>query len=651
MTGHFDYISDNPFRLCSVGAETLLPELRRKANSIATQAKVGIVPDVPLAHFFGNEEIERCADIVRQLNTDARLRTLYRIFWPLYLPPSSGTSYTLTDLDPVAKRGKEPGYEGQLDFLLHWYPFIVERRPEQLDAALSGFWKMYNDEQGDAILIGMLEREGERESKSIVHSVQDETRKFLLNTATEIAIEEWQAGHANVTGGIIQAIQHSQFYNDERVQAFRRLVDYGDRLIETFCHQLEEYADQSQANEYWDAKPFEDAFELIARYQELIYPVAESLDGVALTEYPWKDTIDAQIESLVDWIRHFAHDSFQKKDLAPARKALEFLLKYPQAHPWREAIAQDLAVLREVEEHIALSRKKVQYVVHAAPATGDLIDVEWAPKYFAFMGCGVRLLGWKNYPSIPEWYSKELWLCFFYFPLWPLREYLVSDAPDGRLIFHKQRSTPEKESFAHRFTAPLLGRWLAFAGILLFFYYIGSPQLNKWIASSRNSDNIATTASPSLASSSLSTMDRILDENAAASDKKVSETTPPADETETQTAVIDVQAAREERLNQEMEKLDAEITALRDELDSEQHEIDGLREELGADLNRLDRQRANVNRYDEEEVDNYNAALNRMRRKRTSFNKRVDAFNAKVKKSNNKVQRLKEVRAALDSMP
>lgn len=253
---HFNYISDNPYRLLGVGSSTLQVELRQKANRAVQAAQVGLRPRVGLDRMFG-DDVRMCADIVRSVSNDPEKRTLYRIFWPLDYHQSDLSTGSINDIQTIlAERknarqspshsqtslfdddpeDKEPFADTQIRFLLSWYSFEATSASYHLANALTIFEDLYYDQDFDNRLFDLLESEGDVVEIERVYNAESAAIRHLAESACKHAAEAWKGGRCSNAIDILKVASHSGiFWENEYID--KAILNYirplGERQAET----------------------------------------------------------------------------------------------------------------------------------------------------------------------------------------------------------------------------------------------------------------------------------------------------------------------------------------------------------------------------------------------------------------------------------
>ncbi|MBI2843349.1 MAG: hypothetical protein HYX78_08110 [Armatimonadetes bacterium] len=228
------YMADNPFRVLGIGSATLQNELRRRADSAAQAAKVGLAPPPALHAMFGDEDVTRCADVVRRISTNPKLRTIYRLFWPFEYWDGCLASDAESNREWLVSSVQE-FHRTQRLFLASWYQFEISLDLLSLEQAFESFVELYEDSLCDSYLSALLEDEeqNDMDALGVVYEAQDEVTKHLLSTATRRVVGLWESGSIVKAVELLESIIESRFDDDEIDKALLHEVQpAGNREME-----------------------------------------------------------------------------------------------------------------------------------------------------------------------------------------------------------------------------------------------------------------------------------------------------------------------------------------------------------------------------------------------------------------------------------
>lgn len=338
-------ISDNPFRLLDLPSGESYQVLRRKADSVARSAQVGLAPDVPLAEEFGGD-LDDLVSRVRSLATDPAHLTLYRIFWPL----EPGQAVLIS--------GEVAGGVGHSDlqksFLDHWYAFLYHRRTDLVGAAIDGMAGLGQSPTFGTRLTEALandEAMSVQSPKEVVLQAIELTNRHVAERSVAIAAAEWEAGNDEEGAAIVDAVHRIPLPEEELETVFAPLLSLGRRLTAELEQETEGLSDL--------IPPI--SIELSGKCTE-IESLASAMPGFSRA-YGWDDAVLEYRTVLASRFRERALVLANERDDHPG--ALMFVRRALEVEPeeeLRSILIRDLEVLeaRDVSYEQRVAWKEVR---------------------------------------------------------------------------------------------------------------------------------------------------------------------------------------------------------------------------------------------------------------------------------------------------
>ncbi len=614
------FLTDNPFRAVSAGSAESFTILRRKADSVAKAAKVGLLPDVPVSEILGTIDLVELPQMIRGLATDSVRRTCYRIMWPM----SQETIAFVTEGGSLLN-GQIPDEEhAQLLFLSSWLAYLDSGSHLDAAAAFDLWEELYRNETMDERLISLLVEEDGTEweaARDFVLNAQRTVALTILCQVSSDAASAWDAGQTSQGVQLIDAVLKSPIEDELEELALEPIAEYAHRLKERVEVAIKDLSAWHRGD------PTEPPREVIQL--ELI---ANALQGRLPSARDLQDTANDWKTALVWQMRQEGLRLNREDDNAGALEVIRAALNLTLASPQKAKLIEDLGHLEKL----------------LAAAYADIKEVTRAPLLGTLNGFGITVSGHEPFQADKRLYFKILYFTVLFVPVFPIARYLVSDAAGGGWQFRgKTKWTPGMKIHCLVTCAVILT-------VFLLFSSIGSAQ----------SGNVSSSAS-----SSISAMSPEHDEDApgtpssSAENEAKNEVDGTAGQLDSATdsenqasSSLDGSTGRSERDAPESksEELERKLEALKIEIASIKSDIAVERAALDKDKVMLDALEAEIEAsdpspYSQDEIDVHNAKVQRHERLRVEFNASVRSYNQKVELERKKVQKHNEVVDALNS--
>jgi len=405
------FVSDNPFRILCVCSGTDYASLRRKADSAARAASVGIVEDVPLAEVFGAPDLSEAASLVRSLDRDLERRCAFRLMWPL---SDEGVRGLLGDRETADNLPLEE--QEQLIFIVAWQSFLIEPSPETVSNTLADWGTLARSAELSARLQTLLISEdslSESDAHNVVQSAQSMLEHFVRERICSEAVSLWESGEIACGIDILKELLSGTASDEDTLDSsLSPIVELAHRLQARVEEVTGDIPDWHQGDP--TATPDE-----VAHLQEL----GTLLDQRNPAARGWRKAANEWRMALVWQMRaeslRLNHADRNAEALAVTLQALEMAIAPEQK-----------AKLQEDAEEIGHILKNEQ----VADAYKGIEPIGAAPSMSTINGIGTKLYGNTPFPPDPRRHFAILYFTVAFIPVFPIKRYLV--APGGGNSWH-----------------------------------------------------------------------------------------------------------------------------------------------------------------------------------------------------------------------
>lgn len=621
------FLSDNPFRMLGTGSAEALSALRRKADGAAKAAKVGLVQNIPMSELLGASDLAELPQLIRGLVNDAKRKTCFRIMWPL-----SQEGIPFMSQGGTVRSGQFPGEElAQLLFLSSWLAYLEGGSPGEAADAFERWEELYTNEAMDERLVGLLVEEDGLSRDSAYDIVLDAQRAValtILNRVSSDAASAWDAGQTSKGAQLIEAVLNSPIDDDLEELALEPIADSAHRLKERVEGAIKGMAE-------WRRGGATDPPKEVVQLER----ISGAMRGRLPAAKDWEETAHRWTTALVWRMRQESLRLNHGDDNAGALDVIRAALKLANTSEQKTKLRDDLSQLEKI---VAEEKAEAAYA--------GIERISSAPSLGTLNGFGTKVYGREPFPPDRSLYFTVLYFTAVFIPVFPLARYLVKDGAGGGWHFLGRTSWTQGMK-VH----------LAVSCFLILFFCI-------YVANNDSAANVSSTSSEAGSStSSYSPPSYTAPESTESFPSSQSEQKPQTEAVAEQTGPTS-NSDTEERSNIDYDKWIAEQDAkqkkregLERELEELKTEISSLKSEIGEEGAALDEQRSTLdnlkaeidasepNRYSQEEIDAYNAKVDRYESLRAEFNDAVQSYNRKVNLQKKKVRRHNEIVDALNA--
>ena len=564
------YINDNPYRLLGIGSATLQSELQQAAEFADKSVKIGIPPTSGLMQEFGAGLMSSCLERVQVLGADSMERTISRLFWPFDYQRLPNFNGTLADLLQSDSLESAPDFRIlQLRFVITWIKYILQPSAQKVQEALDSFDNLCKVDAFYEFLEELLLNEGVEaaQANQIANHAPAMALDRLLMVFRRQAAQWWESGEIDAVTDLVRRLSEAGFEKEVLDKIFGDLVTCGEQEATRIRSLIQSF-------QGWHAsqpplQPTE-----VAKLHQAALALKEHVPEAQ----GWLQVVEERVRQVVGAMRDQALEVASRAGDGPF--ALQILL-HLQAFPLPVDLKQELAS--------SAGRLHNRLKAEQEEIWRDFTPVQDNPGLTTINGIGGMVYGRTPFAGDPEWYLTTYYFVLLFIPVFPIRRYLVKDAPGGGWYF--RASAPlTKGHKIHIIVSMVLATLL-----LAYAVVVGGN-------SQRTPDN----SDYSRYGSRYST-----GENGYSSpyqpDKK--EASP------------------------EQVALEAEVAPLNTEIYRQQKSLEQRRSDLDIALKQLDADKKRVNRYSRSAVRAYNARVDALQKKGRQYDADVKAYKAKVKKA------------------
>ena len=605
-----DYLTDNPFRLLGVGSAITQSELRFAANAADKALKVGLGPDSGLWKLFEPEQLSMCAEKVRTLGTSPIERTAYRMFWPFFYQHQATFNGTQTDFSYLNRAEMHSAlYIPQINFVAHWIDFLTDPSAESAHSAIKSAERLLEHTQLANWLTELLVNDGEdaEQAPKIVRSALKIVLTQLIGGFTR-QIVQWYESHNSADAlPVIKMLYASNFDEQLVIRAFDGLVAYGDR----------EAAKLEQIVESYDGWHGDPTPHVVAEVQEL-RDLALALQSHLPVVHLWLEVVKSRVHQVA---------------LSMRKSAIEHTNKSDDFEKTRQIFSQ-IEVLPLSDEFVQLLRDdriQVDDLAKSSDIWQGIKPIEAAPALYTLYGCGFKIYGRTPFTERADWFYVTYYGVILFLPIFPIRRYLISDAPNRGWHFHRKAALTKREKYH-----------LAIS-LLLMCLFIGSATVASLNPSTDYSNAANSTYSYATPPQVPPTFPPPTDNEKPTDSKNLSVNPLPTQPTITRnSAVPELPIANP--INIERQRLEAEYDRIKAELAEENISLKAHRSTVKSATDRLLQESSSLDTTDEYAVSMYNARVDQSHNDRDVFNAEVNAYNEKVQQMNQIVEQIHAMR-------
>ncbi|GAB4123094.1 MAG: hypothetical protein Fur0036_09120 [Fimbriimonadaceae bacterium] len=599
----FSLLSDNPFRALCTGSGLDILSLRRQADNYVKRVKIGLASEPALVDLFGPVIAEDLPNVVRRLQTDTKLRTSYRLLWPL-----SESSLVCLD-DPSATQARPVLIEEylQVEFICAWILYLSRKQPADAEHSLKAWTDLYNCQEMDSRLANFLVSEDdleEDEALDVVYQAQNEVAASILRLVALDAKLQWEKGDLAKGIRLLKAILDSPIDDELEERALEPLAELATRFQSEVDMLVQEFPDWQKGDSTLPPRE-------VLRLERL----AETLEGRHPSARDWATTAHKWSDVLVKRVHDQAIELLKGGEFKEAEHVLHealMLCKTSEQKNWikGEIEAFDEAIYLQVQRlrQLAVSRFQAGDPVTAQKITQDALALAKSEKQRTMLRQDL-----ENLDLIIK--SKTTGS--------------TARGPGNR----QTASTRQGSAKPKAMPEAILGWGFLILAIM----------------------GLATTFRPEPPSS------RMLDGEAGATMGTRESTWTPPSKPEVPSSS---RATSEfyEPIDQEAERLEAapnvalerEMNRLAGEIERLQRDVKRSAERLEAERQALERLKSEIDSmdpdpYSQVEIDAYNALVSEYERQRAKFNGSVEVHNAKVQREKDLVLQHNDIVSKLNS--
>lgn len=567
------YMNDNPYRLLGIGSAATQTQLQEAVDLADQMVKVDLPPASGLKQIFGVGMLPDCLGKVQTLGADPEERTLYRMFWPFDYQPRQGFQGTLADLLQSDVPGPAPSLHIlQLRFVIRWVEYLVQPSWQKMQGVLDAFDDLCKDTQLYDFLAELLVKDGLEpdQAKQVGYHAPGVVLERMLVVFSRQGAQWWASGDIAAATALVESLSASAFDESIIDKILADLVACGEQEAARVQALIQDYQGWTPIQPLY--QPTEVAkLRLLAIAMKSRVPAAQR----------WLQVVEDRIRQVALVMRN------QALELANRQNEYEMavgIVAHIQILPLPEDLVQ---LMRDTEaqlQNLIEERDKEIW--------SGITRISINPSLATINGVGGKIYGRTPFAGDPTWYFTTYYFVVLFLPIFPIRRYLVSDAPSGGWYFHA--------------SAPLtkFGRYHLATSLVLTCLFIGS------LVMASQHPTRSYQGSPA-------------SRYASGKDGSASSGTTGVD------------SAWEERkqLQADGEQLQAELTALDTSIEHRRPKLESTANQLLADKAKIDKHNQSARAAFDSRLDVYEKA-------NQQFEADVQTYNQKVRKLNAIVDRL-----------
>jgi tetratricopeptide (TPR) repeat protein len=599
----FLLLSDNPFRALGTGSGLDILSLRRQADNFVKRAKIGLASEPALVDFFGPVIAGDLPNVVRSLQTDTKLRTSYRLLWPL-----SESSLVCLD-DPSATQDRPILLEEylQVEFICAWILYLSRKLPADAENSLQSWTDLYNCQEMDSRLANLLVSEDdleEEEALAVVYQAQNEVAASILRQVAFDAKLQWEKGDLAKGIRLLKAILDSPIDDELEERALEPLAELATRLQSEVDMLVQEFPDWKKGDSTLPPRE-------VLRLERL----AETMEGRHPSARDWAANAHKWSDALLERVYDQAIELLKGGEFKEAEHVLHealMLCKTSEQINWikSEIEAFDEAIYLQVQRlrQLAVSRFKAGDPVTAQKITQDALVMAKSEKQKAKLRQDLENL-----------------------------DLIVKTKATGRTA----RATGNRQAAsARQGSAKPKAKPEAILGWGLLILVMMGLATTYWPEPpSSRMPNGGTGATMGTSESTWTPPTRPEMPSSSSASSEVYE--PIEQAAERLEAAPSVALEREmNRLADELERLQRDVKRSSERLEAERQALESLK----SDIDSMD-----PDPYSQVEIDAYNALVKEYERQRAKFNGSVESHNAQVQREKDLVRQHNDIVAKLNS--
>ena len=599
----FSLLSDNPFRALGTGSGLDILSLRRQADNYVKRAKIGLASEPALVDFFGPVIAEDLPNVVRSLQTDAKLKTSYRLLWPL----SESSLVCLDDPSTTQDRPILPEEYLQVEFICAWILYLSRKTPADAENSLQAWTDLYNCQEMDSRLAKFLVSEDdleEDEALDVVYQAQNEVAASILRLVAFDAKLQWEKGDLAKGIGLLKAILDSPIDDELEERALEPLAELATRLQSEVDMLVQEFPGWKKGDSTMPPRE-------VLRLERL----AETMEGRHPSARDWATTAHQWSDILLGEMRDQAQSLCAEEDIEGAEAVLHEALALCRTVEQREWVKFQIAAF---EKAISIQVQRLRNLAICCFQSGDpLAAQKHTQKAFVMTRA-------EDQRAQLQQDLENL-------------DLIIKTRATGRTA----RVTGNREAASVRQgSAKPKAKPEAILGWGLLILVLMGLATTYW--PEPPSSRMPNGGTGATMGTSESTWTPPSKPEVPSSSRATSEVYEPIEqEAERLEAAPSVALEREmNRLAGELERLQRDVKRSSERLEAERQALESLKSEIDS---------MDPDPYSQVEIDAYNALVSEYERQRAKFNGSVEAHNAQVQREKDLVRQHNDIVAKLNS--
>jgi tetratricopeptide (TPR) repeat protein len=599
----FSLLSDNPFRALCTGSGLDILSLRRQADNYVKRVKIGLASEPALVDFFGPVIAEDLPNVVRSLQTDTKLRTSYRLLWPL-----SESSLVCLD-DPSAMQDRPILLEEclQVEFICAWFLYLSRKLPADAENSLQAWTDLYNCQEMDSRLANLLVSEDdleEDEALDVVYQAQNEVAASILRQVASDAKLQWEKGDLAKGIRLLKAILDSPIDDELEERALEPLAELATRLQNEVDMLVQEFPDWKKGDSTLPPRE-------VLRLERL----AETMEGRHPSARDWAATAHKWSDALLSKMRELALTLCAEKDIEGAEAVLREALTVCRTDEQSDWVKDQIS---SFEEAISLEVQRLRNLAICCFQAGNPLAAQKHTQ---------KALVMTRAEDQRAQLKQDL----------ENLDLIIKTKATGRTA----RATGSRQAAsAGQGSAKPKAKPEAILGWGLLILVIMGLATTYW--PEPPSSRMPNGGTGATMGTSESTWTPPSKPEVPSSSRATSEVYEPIEqEAERLEAAPSVALEREmNRLAGELERLQRDVKRSSERLEAERQALESLKSEIDS---------MDPDPYSQVEIDAYNALVSEYERQRAKFNGSVEAHNAQVQREKNLVRQHNDIVAKLNS--
>ncbi|MCW3099003.1 MAG: hypothetical protein JWL77_4621 [Chthonomonadaceae bacterium] len=577
------YINDNPYRLLGIGSVATQAKLEQAADLADKTKQIGIPPASGLLQVFGAEMLPRCAEKVQAFRVDPMERTIYRLFWPFdyqRLPNFKGTMADLLGSDVL---GPASSFRVlQLRFAIAWVKYLVQPTAQKVHDVLDTFDRLCKDEAFYAFLVELLLQDGDaaEQATDVGNRAPTIVLERMLFVFRRQAVQWWESGEIAEVTELVQILTQSGYDDEILAKILPDLITAGEQEADRLQTTIQTFPGWMPTQ-----MPYQPAE--VAKLRLL----AQALSARVPEAQRWLHVVEDRVRQVTVAMRDPA------LDLANRQNQDEFAVQI-LAHIQTFPLPDDLA--NQIQQAATQMQNRID--ARQTEIWRGITPIERGPSLTTYNGMGCMAYGRIPFAGDPDWYFTTYYFVIFFLPIFPIRRYLVADAPRGGRYF--RASAP-----LTKFGRYHLGTSMVVATLLLLYA--------TYAVQHEPASNYGTTSAPSTSRHSRYPTDT-------------------AGSSSLDSPVNDATSAERKRLEDESAQINTDLYRRQTSIDHRRPLLETTSKQLDADSKK-------VNRSSRAAVKAYNARVRAFNKTSKQFDADLVAYNKRIERVNQITKRLREL--------